>query len=95
LAKGKAAQRGDHGRRVSPNRRKINHLSAGRVLAKDRKQVKAGEAIGLTGTSGNASSGAPHLHFEIRTTSNPNPGLGDVGRVDPATVLGYHYLRSE
>jgi murein DD-endopeptidase MepM/ murein hydrolase activator NlpD len=54
--------------------------------------VAAGQLIGFTGHSGNASSSAPHLHFEIRNTSNPNPGLGSIGRVDPTTVLGYNFL---
>jgi murein DD-endopeptidase MepM/ murein hydrolase activator NlpD len=68
------------------------HLSA--VLVTVGQAVKAGDTIALTGTSGNASATAPHLHFEIRTTANPNPGLGATGRVDPATILGYQYLRS-
>ena len=68
------------------------HLSAALVAA--GQAVTAGQTIGLTGVSGNASATAPHLHFEIRNTSNPNPGLGGVGRLDPAEVLGYHHLRS-
>jgi len=54
--------------------------------------VRAGETIGVTGHSGNASASAPHLHFEIRNTPNPSPGLGNTGRLDPATILGYGYL---
>lgn len=68
------------------------HLSA--VLVKAGQEVGAGDTIALTGVSGNASGTAPHLHFEIRNTSNPNPGLGGVGRIDPAEILGYHYLVS-
>jgi murein DD-endopeptidase MepM/ murein hydrolase activator NlpD len=68
------------------------HLSA--VLVKAGQEVRAGDTIALTGVSGNASGTAPHLHFEIRNTSNPNPGLGGVGRVDPAEILGYQYLVS-
>ena len=68
------------------------HLSA--ALVTKGQAVKAGETIALTGVSGNASSSAPHLHFEIRNTANPNPGLGSVGRLDPAEVLGYRFLVS-
>lgn len=68
------------------------HLSA--VLVKVGQEVRAGDTIALTGATGNASASAPHLHFEIRTTSAPSPGLGLTGRVDPATILGYHYLAS-
>lgn len=68
------------------------HLSAALVSA--GQEVTAGQTIALTGVSGNASGSAPHLHFEIRNTSNPNPGLGAVGRIDPAEVLGHHHLKS-
>jgi murein DD-endopeptidase MepM/ murein hydrolase activator NlpD len=66
------------------------HLS--HILVSNEKIVAAGQLIGLTGHTGNASATAPHLHFEIRNTPNPNPGLGAVGRLDPAMILGYHYL---
>jgi murein DD-endopeptidase MepM/ murein hydrolase activator NlpD len=66
------------------------HLSV--ILVPAGKIVAAGEMIALSGHSGNASASAPHLHFEIRNTPNPNPGLGATGRVDPATILGYNYL---
>jgi len=68
------------------------HLSS--VLVKTGQSVKAGDTIAQTGATGNASAGAPHLHFEIRTTADPNPGFGQIGRIDPATVLGYHHLQS-
>jgi len=54
--------------------------------------VSSGDLIGYTGHSGNASASAPHLHFEIRNTSRPSPGLGSAGRIDPATILGYNHL---
>jgi len=68
------------------------HLSA--VLVTAGQEVRSGETIALTGISGNAEPSAPHLHFEIRNTANPNPGLGGAGRLDPAEVLGYHHLKS-
>lgn len=37
----------------------------------DQFAIKKGEVIGWSGNSG--SSGGPHLHFEIRKTSNQNP----------------------
>ncbi|MEA3501651.1 MAG: peptidoglycan DD-metalloendopeptidase family protein, partial [Actinomycetota bacterium] len=51
-------------------------------------RVAAGEVIGFVGTSGNASSAAPHLHFEVRmpdgTPVNPHPLLS--GRRSPTTL---------
>ena len=68
------------------------HLSE--ILVVENQIVTAGETIGFTGHTGNASAAAPHLHFEIRNTPLASPGLGATGRVDPATVLGYQYLVS-
>ena len=51
-------------------------------------RVAAGDTIGFVGTSGNASSNAPHLHFEIRmsdgTSVNPHPVLS--GRSSVTTL---------
>jgi murein DD-endopeptidase MepM/ murein hydrolase activator NlpD len=66
------------------------HLS--HIFVVKDQSVEAGDPIGLTGVTGNADSKAPHLHFEIRSTANPNPGTGFIGRLDPARVLGYRYL---
>lgn len=66
------------------------HLSG--ILAPKGALVRRGQIIALTGHTGNASASAPHLHFEIRNTPNPSPGLGSTGRLDPGTVLGYEYL---
>lgn len=63
------------------------HLQS--MLVKQGATVSRGDAIGLAGLTGNASSmtGADqHLHFEIRTTAMPGLGLGD--RIDPATLYG-------
>jgi murein DD-endopeptidase MepM/ murein hydrolase activator NlpD len=65
-----------------------SHLS--RVDVKVGQQVKAGDILGLTGHSGNASTmrtvatGA-HLHFELRTTRLA--GLGLANRVDPLQFI--------
>lgn len=64
------------------------------VVTRDQK-VAAGEWVGLTGNSGNASTmkdDDQHLHFEFRTIEAPGRGLG--GRVDPKTVYGFVPLRS-
>jgi murein DD-endopeptidase MepM/ murein hydrolase activator NlpD len=66
------------------------HLS-GHLVSKGAL-VSTGQMIGFTGHSGNASASSPHLHFEIRNTPNPSPGLGGTGRINPATILGYKYL---
>lgn len=68
------------------------HLSAS--LVQVNQVVKGGDQIALTGHTGNASATAPHLHFEIRRVSTPSPGFGLIGREDPGSVLGYHYLMS-
>ncbi|MBW7676325.1 peptidoglycan DD-metalloendopeptidase family protein [Chryseobacterium chendengshani] len=59
------------------------HLSEVNVSAKD--PVVAGNPIGKTGQTGNASgqeSKMNHLHFEVRTTGNRTGG-----RVDPLTTI--------
>ena len=63
------------------------HLSEAKVATGQR--VRLGDVIALTGESGNAR-GMPvadqHLHFELRT--EPTPGLGLRGRIDPLEIYG-------
>lgn len=56
------------------------HLSRITVRAGDK--VKAGQEIGLSGSTGNVSG--PHLHFEVRTT----PDYGS--DIDPVEYLRQH-----
>lgn len=61
------------------------HLDSASVTPGER--VVEGAVIGLTGDSGNAKGMTGpdlHLHFEVR--SNPAPGLGLSGRIDPLKV---------
>jgi len=54
--------------------------------------VTEGAVIGKSGMTGNARTiplSEAHVHFEIRTVSNPGPHSGTHGRVDPGEVLGY------
>jgi murein DD-endopeptidase MepM/ murein hydrolase activator NlpD len=66
-----------------------SHLSEINVTLKDKDgnptKLKEGDIIGKTGTTGNADAAEPHLHFEYR--SEPSPGLGLGGRLDPNEVL--------
>lgn len=70
------------------------HLQPGSIQVSAGTAVRAGQFIALTGTSGSASPNAPHLHFEIRTTSAQVAGLGLANRVDPGTILGYELYNS-
>jgi murein DD-endopeptidase MepM/ murein hydrolase activator NlpD len=60
------------------------HLSAASVRA--RTDVTAGQEIGQTGISGNASSADPHLHLEFHDA--PTLPRGVRGKVDPAFFFG-------
>jgi murein DD-endopeptidase MepM/ murein hydrolase activator NlpD len=69
------------------------HLS--KILVSVGDAVSAGDIIGRTGHTGNATAAAPHLHFEIRNVPQASPGKGNIGRINPAEVLGYGYLVCE
>lgn len=62
------------------------HLSSTAVTV--GQFVRGGEKVAETGLSGNAGDYPryPHLHFEVRT--QPRPGKGLVGRIDPARLYG-------
>jgi peptidoglycan LD-endopeptidase LytH len=63
------------------------HLSNETVKIGDK--VQAGDQVGFTGNSGNASSMKgldQHLHFEIRTSVRPPPG-GEPSRLSPVVVF--------
>lgn len=51
----------------------------GQVLVALGAEIRAGDALGLMGSSGRST--APHLHFEVRRTGEP---------VDPLSILGLH-----
>jgi len=58
------------------------------IGVEDGQNVTEGQEIGTTGQTGNAQGQAlseAHLHFEYR--SEPTPGLGLAGRLDPNDVL--------
>lgn len=68
------------------------HLS--RVDVVPGQQVRKGQHIGLTGSTGNAVGMGPldqHLHFELR--HEPWPGRGLAGRFSPLAIFGTCPLR--
>lgn len=48
------------------------HLDSYRPGLLEGAQVRRGEIIGFVGTTGNANPQAPHLHFQVLRTDNPN-----------------------
>jgi murein DD-endopeptidase MepM/ murein hydrolase activator NlpD len=60
------------------------HLSAASV--RNGQDVIAGQEIGRTGTSGNASSADPHLHLEFHDAPTLPRGVG--GKVNPSFFFG-------
>jgi murein DD-endopeptidase MepM/ murein hydrolase activator NlpD len=61
------------------------HLSRYSRLAVDGRVVRAGQALGYVGNSGDAEQTPPHLHFEIHPASLLR--LGYDGAVDPTRYL--------
>jgi murein DD-endopeptidase MepM/ murein hydrolase activator NlpD len=61
------------------------HLSAFSPLAKNGRQVKAGEVLGFVGNTGDAAGTPTHLHFEVHPASLLFMGYD--GAVDPTSYL--------
>jgi hypothetical protein len=55
-----------------------------RPPVKPGQQVKAGEVVALSGTSGNSSG--PHLHFEVHVNNNRS----SAGAIDPVPFMAEH-----
>ena len=52
-------------------------------------KFEAGDRVALTGTSGNAVGGPPHVYFEIWTKGHV--GRFPDGRISPGEILEYSY----
>lgn len=61
------------------------HLDGGSVLVRRGEFLQAGRPIGRVGRSGRAS--APHLHFEVRTASDPSERWQRAPVVDPLAFV--------
>ena len=68
------------------------HLSAFSPLAVNRTHVTAGSVIGFVGTSGDAISTPPHLHFEIHPAALLSEGYDGVVDPYPYLVAWKHLL---
>ena len=66
-----------------------SHLSKVEGSVSLGMKVKAGQLLGLVGTSGNARGKAAHLHFGISAPSPPSDWKARRGQVNP-----YPYLKS-
>lgn len=51
---------------ANPGDERFVYMHLSEILVKRGQELKAGDLIGYVGNTGNASGGAPHLHFEIR-----------------------------
>jgi murein DD-endopeptidase MepM/ murein hydrolase activator NlpD len=52
----------------------LGHLRAGSVRVRPGDRVRAGQALGRVGNSGNSSE--PHLHFHVQDSATPLSGTG-------------------
>jgi murein DD-endopeptidase MepM/ murein hydrolase activator NlpD len=86
---------GSSGASIDPLIAFYAHLLPGSIQIQPGSFVQAGQYVAQTGASGNANPSAPHLHFEIRTTSAKNAGLGLGNRIDPGGILGYRLYNSQ
>jgi murein DD-endopeptidase MepM/ murein hydrolase activator NlpD len=75
------------------------HLDQYAEGLKEGMRLKRGEVLGFVGTTGNATPGAPHLHFTIfrlgpdrkwwkGTPVNPYPFLNEPSAGDPTAIRG-------
>jgi murein DD-endopeptidase MepM/ murein hydrolase activator NlpD len=61
------------------------HLERYSALARDGREVRAGQVLGYVGTTGDAEGTPPHLHFELHPATLLR--LGYDGAVDPTRYL--------
>lgn len=65
---------------LNTHRRSLYYAHLDTILVNRGEQVQTGDTLGLVGTSGNAQSTPPHLHFGIygpRSPVNPLPFIAD------------------
>lgn len=62
------------------------HLSAYAAGLAEGQVVRAGQAIGAVGSTGDADAAAPHLHFEVHRMA-PGQGWSEGVEVDPYPLL--------
>lgn len=68
---------------LDENGKRIVYAHLRQLYVKQGEEIKQGDIIGITGSSG--GSRVPHLHIEIRKTNTEETGLKNT--IDPLTVL--------
>lgn len=68
---------------LDENGKRIVYAHLRQSYVKQGEEIKQGDIIGITGSSG--GSRVPHLHIEIRKTNTEETGLKNT--IDPLTVL--------
>jgi hypothetical protein len=58
---------------ANPGGERLAYMHLDSIAVKSGDVLKAGDLIGTVGNTGNASGGAPHLHFEIRDNGATDP----------------------